>query len=166
MWAVVFCFNHQWATLKYLKSVSTICKKAAFSIVLLPPFQNGQIHVGYKDLVENYQLLVTNLAKKREEKEVKLVLNLFQSLLDEFIRGYTKKEESEQPKVWNLHCYWLAGCLNYVTLLGIRKLLSLKAFQWHHPWLFRKCFPYTDHPHNNFWMLIHQYETISYLACS
>uniref|UniRef100_A0A672V2U7 Myosin IXB n=1 Tax=Strigops habroptila TaxID=2489341 RepID=A0A672V2U7_STRHB len=59
---------------------------------------NGQIHVGYKDLMENYQLLVTNLAKKREEKEVKLVLNLFQSLLDEFIRGYTKKEESEQPK--------------------------------------------------------------------
>ncbi|NWQ62008.1 MYO9B protein, partial [Neopipo cinnamomea] len=59
---------------------------------------NGQIHVGYKDLVENYQLLLTNLAQKREEKEFKLVLNLFQSLLDEFIRGYTKKEESEQPK--------------------------------------------------------------------
>ncbi|XP_065604863.1 unconventional myosin-IXb isoform X4 [Cyrtonyx montezumae] len=59
---------------------------------------NGKIHVGYKDLVENYQLLVTNLAKKKEEKEVKLVLNLFQSLLDEFIRGYAKKEESEQPK--------------------------------------------------------------------
>ncbi|XP_064030805.1 unconventional myosin-IXb isoform X2 [Pogoniulus pusillus] len=59
---------------------------------------NGQIHVGYKDLVENYQLLVTNLAKKWEEKEVKLVLNLFQSLLDEFIRGYTKRDESEQPK--------------------------------------------------------------------
>ncbi|NXN51211.1 MYO9B protein, partial [Rynchops niger] len=59
---------------------------------------NGQIHVGYKDLVENYQLLVINLAKKGEEKEVKLVLNLFQSLMDEFIRGYTKKEESEQPK--------------------------------------------------------------------
>ncbi|NWT01451.1 MYO9B protein, partial [Mionectes macconnelli] len=59
---------------------------------------NGQIHVGYKDLAENYQLLLTNLAQKREEKEVKLVLNLFQSLLDEFIRGYTKKEESEQPK--------------------------------------------------------------------
>ncbi|NXS09339.1 MYO9B protein, partial [Neodrepanis coruscans] len=59
---------------------------------------NGQIHVGYKDLVENYQLLLTNLAQKREEKEVNLVLNLFQSLLDEFIRGYTKKEESEQPK--------------------------------------------------------------------
>uniref|UniRef100_A0A8C4KCN2 Myosin IXB n=1 Tax=Dromaius novaehollandiae TaxID=8790 RepID=A0A8C4KCN2_DRONO len=60
---------------------------------------NGQIHVGYKDLVENYQLLVTNLAKEREEKEVKLVLNLFQSLLDEFTRGYAKKEESEQHKI-------------------------------------------------------------------
>ncbi|NXM02567.1 MYO9B protein, partial [Tyrannus savana] len=59
---------------------------------------NGQIHVGYKDLVENYQLLLTNLAQKREEKEVKLVLNLFQSLLDEFIRGYTKKEESDSCK--------------------------------------------------------------------
>uniref|UniRef100_A0A8C3S0M0 Myosin IXB n=1 Tax=Chelydra serpentina TaxID=8475 RepID=A0A8C3S0M0_CHESE len=59
---------------------------------------NGQIHVGYKDLMENYQLLVINLAKEREEKDVKLVLNLFQSLLDEFSRGYAKKEESEQHK--------------------------------------------------------------------
>ncbi|NXX12049.1 MYO9B protein, partial [Podargus strigoides] len=59
---------------------------------------NGQIHVGYKDLVENYQLLLKNPAQKREEEEVKLVLNLFLSLLDEFSRGYTKKEESEHPK--------------------------------------------------------------------
>ncbi|XP_067417310.1 unconventional myosin-IXb isoform X3 [Emydura macquarii macquarii] len=59
---------------------------------------NGQIHVGYKDLMENYQLLVLNLAKEREEKDVKLVLNLFQSLLDEFSCGYAKREESEQHK--------------------------------------------------------------------
>nr|XP_048687272.1 unconventional myosin-IXb isoform X4 [Caretta caretta] len=59
---------------------------------------NGQIHVGYKDLIENYQLLVTNLAKEREQKDVNLVLNLFQSLLDEFSRGYAKKEVSEQHK--------------------------------------------------------------------
>ncbi|KAH0625728.1 hypothetical protein JD844_033934 [Phrynosoma platyrhinos] len=59
---------------------------------------NGQIHVGYQDLMENYQLLVVNMAKKREEKDVKLVLNLFQSLLDEFARSYAKKEEPEQPK--------------------------------------------------------------------
>uniref|UniRef100_A0A670KFA6 Myosin IXB n=1 Tax=Podarcis muralis TaxID=64176 RepID=A0A670KFA6_PODMU len=54
---------------------------------------NGQIHVGYQDLMENYQLLVVNMAKQREEKEVKLVLNLFQSLLDEFARSYAKKED-------------------------------------------------------------------------
>ncbi|CAM5126538.1 unnamed protein product [Natator depressus] len=59
---------------------------------------NGQIHVGYKDLIENYQLLVINLAKEREQKDVNLVLNLFRSLLDEFSRGYAKKEVSEQHK--------------------------------------------------------------------
>uniref|UniRef100_A0A7M4G1Z5 Myosin IXB n=1 Tax=Crocodylus porosus TaxID=8502 RepID=A0A7M4G1Z5_CROPO len=56
---------------------------------------DGAIHVGYKDLMENYQLLVVNLAKEMEEKEVKLVLNIFQSLLDEFAREYFKKEEPE-----------------------------------------------------------------------
>nr|XP_008122430.1 PREDICTED: unconventional myosin-IXb [Anolis carolinensis] len=59
---------------------------------------NGQIHVGYQDLMENYQLLVVNMAKQREGKDVKLVLNLFQSLLDEFARSYAKKEEPEPPK--------------------------------------------------------------------
>ncbi|KAG8126785.1 hypothetical protein E2320_022177 [Naja naja] len=59
---------------------------------------NGQIHVGYRDLVENYQLLVVNMAKQKEEKDVKLVFNLFQSLLDEFVRSYAKKEEPEQHK--------------------------------------------------------------------
>ncbi|XP_070603858.1 unconventional myosin-IXb isoform X3 [Erythrolamprus reginae] len=59
---------------------------------------NRQIHVGYRDLMENYQLLVVNMAKQKEEKDVKLVLNLFQSLLDEFARSYAKKEEPEQHK--------------------------------------------------------------------
>nr|XP_020636705.1 LOW QUALITY PROTEIN: unconventional myosin-IXb [Pogona vitticeps] len=59
---------------------------------------NGQIHVGYQDLMENYQLLVVNMAKQKEEKDVKLVLNLFQSLLDEFARSYARKEGPEQPK--------------------------------------------------------------------
>ncbi|XP_075467349.1 unconventional myosin-IXb isoform X3 [Ascaphus truei] len=59
---------------------------------------NGHIHAGYKDLMENFQLLVNNLTKDREEKDVKLVLNLFQSFLDEFTRGYSKREESELHK--------------------------------------------------------------------
>lgn len=49
--------------------------------------------------MENYQLLVVNMAKQREEKDVKLVLNLFQALLDEFARSYAKREESEHQKV-------------------------------------------------------------------
>lgn len=60
--------------------------------------QNGKIHVGYKDLMENYQIVVSNLAAERGEKDPNLVLNLFQSLLDEFTRGYTKND-FEPPKV-------------------------------------------------------------------
>ncbi|KAM4807924.1 unconventional myosin-IXb [Rhinophrynus dorsalis] len=59
---------------------------------------NGHIHAGYKDLMDNFQLLVNNLTKEREEKDVKLVLNLFQSFLDEFTRGYCKKEDTEPLK--------------------------------------------------------------------
>ncbi|XP_068958193.1 unconventional myosin-IXb isoform X9 [Petaurus breviceps papuanus] len=58
---------------------------------------NGKIHVGYKDLMENYQIVVNNLAMERGEKDTNLVLNLFQSLLDEFTRGYTKND-FEPPK--------------------------------------------------------------------
>lgn len=59
---------------------------------------NGHIHAGYGDLMERYQHLVASLAKKQEEKDVKLVLNLFQSFLDEFTKGYSRKEDSEVQK--------------------------------------------------------------------
>ncbi|XP_069818388.1 unconventional myosin-IXb isoform X3 [Dendropsophus ebraccatus] len=59
---------------------------------------NGHIHAGYKDLMENFQLLVSNLTKEKSEKDVKLVLNLFQSFLDEFTRGYSKREDHEPQK--------------------------------------------------------------------
>ncbi|KAM7141929.1 unconventional myosin-IXb isoform 9-T9 [Molossus nigricans] len=58
---------------------------------------NGKIHVGYKDLMENYQIVVSNLAAERGEKDPNLVLNLFQSLLDEFTRSHTKND-FELPK--------------------------------------------------------------------
>lgn len=54
--------------------------------------------MGYKDLMENYQIVVSNLAAERGEKDTNLVLNLFQSLLDEFTRGHTKND-FEPPKV-------------------------------------------------------------------
>lgn len=53
---------------------------------------NGKIHVGYKDLMENYQIVVSNLATERGEKDTNLVLNVFQSLLDEFTRSYSKTD--------------------------------------------------------------------------
>ncbi|XP_038628931.1 unconventional myosin-IXb isoform X3 [Tachyglossus aculeatus] len=59
---------------------------------------NGKIHVGYKDLMENYQIVVDNLALEKGEKDTNLVLNIFQSLLDEFSRGYIKRDDSEPPK--------------------------------------------------------------------
>ncbi|XP_037674545.1 unconventional myosin-IXb isoform X3 [Choloepus didactylus] len=58
---------------------------------------NGKIHVGYKDLMENFQIVVNNLAAERGDKDTNLVLNLFQTLLDEFTRGYTKSD-FEPPK--------------------------------------------------------------------
>ncbi|XP_073415934.1 unconventional myosin-IXb isoform X2 [Dendrobates tinctorius] len=58
----------------------------------------GHIHAGYKDLMENFQLLVSSLTKEKNEKDVKLVLNLFQSFLDEFTRSYSKKEDHEPQK--------------------------------------------------------------------
>lgn len=48
--------------------------------------------------MENYQIVVSNLAAERGEKDTNLVLNLFQSLLDEFTRGHSKND-FELPKV-------------------------------------------------------------------
>ncbi|KAM6168714.1 unconventional myosin-IXb isoform 2-T2 [Erethizon dorsatum] len=52
---------------------------------------NGKIHVGYKDLMENYQIIVSNLTSEHGE-DINLVLNLFQSLLDEFTRRCSKND--------------------------------------------------------------------------
>ncbi|XP_023563390.1 unconventional myosin-IXb isoform X1 [Octodon degus] len=57
---------------------------------------NGKIHVGYKDLMENYQIIVNNLASERGE-DTNPVLNLFQSLLDEFTRCCKTDFEPGKP---------------------------------------------------------------------
>lgn len=46
-----------------------------------------------------YQNKVIHLAGDKQKGEVKLVVNLFQSVLDGFIRGEMKKEEAEPAKV-------------------------------------------------------------------
>ncbi|XP_062251058.1 si:zfos-588f8.1 isoform X3 [Platichthys flesus] len=54
--------------------------------------------IGYKGLMTGYQNKVVHLAGDKQKGEVQLVVNLFQSVLDGFIRGEMKKEEAEPAK--------------------------------------------------------------------
>ncbi|XP_071343950.1 unconventional myosin-IXb isoform X3 [Trachinotus anak] len=54
--------------------------------------------IGYKGLMTSYQNKVIHLAGDKQKGEVQLVVNLFQSVLDGFIRGEMKKEEAEPAK--------------------------------------------------------------------
>ncbi|XP_076008922.1 unconventional myosin-IXb isoform X3 [Genypterus blacodes] len=54
--------------------------------------------IGYKGLMKGYQNKVIHLAGDKQKGEVQLVVNLFQSVLDGFIRGEIKKEEAEPAK--------------------------------------------------------------------
>ncbi|XP_039983850.1 unconventional myosin-IXb isoform X2 [Xiphias gladius] len=54
--------------------------------------------IGYKSLMTGYQNKVIHLADDKQKGEVQLVVNLFQSVLDGFIRGEMKKEEAEPAK--------------------------------------------------------------------
>uniref|UniRef100_A0AAY5KPV2 Myosin IXB n=1 Tax=Esox lucius TaxID=8010 RepID=A0AAY5KPV2_ESOLU len=68
---------------------------------LLTPFLicgKQKPHIGYKNLMRGYQNKVISLAGDRQKGEVQLVINLFQSVLDGFIRGEIKKEEGEPAK--------------------------------------------------------------------
>lgn len=55
--------------------------------------------IGYKDLMKGYHNKVNSLAASKKKTEVTLVINLFQSVLDGFIRGEIKRVESEPAKV-------------------------------------------------------------------
>ncbi|XP_039538277.1 unconventional myosin-IXb isoform X3 [Pimephales promelas] len=54
--------------------------------------------IGYKALMNCYQNKVISLAGDKQKGEVPLVVNLFQSVLDGFIRAEIKKEEAEPAK--------------------------------------------------------------------
>uniref|UniRef100_A0A8C2IXS6 Myosin IXB n=1 Tax=Cyprinus carpio TaxID=7962 RepID=A0A8C2IXS6_CYPCA len=55
--------------------------------------------IGYKALMNSYHKKVISLAGEKQKGEVPLVVNLFQSVLDGFIRAEIKKEEAEPAKV-------------------------------------------------------------------
>ncbi|XP_056614043.1 unconventional myosin-IXb isoform X3 [Triplophysa dalaica] len=54
--------------------------------------------IAYKGLMNSYQNKVISLAGEKQKEEVVLVVNLFQSVLDGFIRAEIKKEEAEPAK--------------------------------------------------------------------
>ncbi|XP_019109785.2 unconventional myosin-IXb isoform X2 [Larimichthys crocea] len=54
--------------------------------------------IAYKDLMKGYKNKVNTLAGSRKKSEVSLVVNLFQSVLDGFIRGEEKRAHSEPAK--------------------------------------------------------------------
>ncbi|CAL8279415.1 unnamed protein product [Lota lota] len=54
--------------------------------------------ISYKDLLKSYHNKVNRLASPNQLSEVALVVNLFQSMLDGFIRGLVKLEEAEPVK--------------------------------------------------------------------
>ncbi|XP_042284922.1 unconventional myosin-IXb isoform X1 [Thunnus maccoyii] len=54
--------------------------------------------IGYKDLMKGYRNKVNTLASPTQKTEVSLVVNLFQSVLDGFIRGEIKRAEYEPVK--------------------------------------------------------------------
>ncbi|CAJ1072681.1 unconventional myosin-IXb-like isoform X1 [Xyrichtys novacula] len=54
--------------------------------------------IGYKDLMKGYHNKVNTLAGSKQKSEVSLVVNLFQSVLDGFIRGELKRADSEPTK--------------------------------------------------------------------
>uniref|UniRef100_A0A4W5N915 Myosin IXB n=1 Tax=Hucho hucho TaxID=62062 RepID=A0A4W5N915_9TELE len=75
-----------------------------FFIQLNFQVHKGKIHllykpcIGYNGLMRGYQNRVISLAGDKQKGEVQLVVNLFQSVLDGFIRGEIKKEEAEPAK--------------------------------------------------------------------
>ncbi|KAK6303021.1 hypothetical protein J4Q44_G00273760 [Coregonus suidteri] len=55
-------------------------------------------HISYKGLLKGYQNRVSSLAEAKQQTEVKSVVNLFQSVLDGFIRGEIKRAEAGPVK--------------------------------------------------------------------
>uniref|UniRef100_A0A673MEB0 Myosin IXB n=1 Tax=Sinocyclocheilus rhinocerous TaxID=307959 RepID=A0A673MEB0_9TELE len=85
------------ATMQFRENIKGIPNKLSCYSFLLLHQQKPQI--GYKALMNSYHKKVISLAGEKQKGEVPLVVNLFQSVLDGFIRAEIKKEEAEPAKV-------------------------------------------------------------------
>ncbi|XP_041086330.1 unconventional myosin-IXb-like isoform X10 [Polyodon spathula] len=75
------------ATMQFRENIKTMYSR-----------QNQATNIRYRNLMKNYQVKVASLAGEKQKAEVQLVVNLFQSVLDGFIRAEIKKEEAEPAK--------------------------------------------------------------------
>lgn len=92
-------------------------KSLIVSLLLNVSCDQQKPQIGYKDLMKGYRNKVNTLAgTKRKKSEVSLVVNLFQSVLDGFIRGEIKRMESEPSKVNELVNH---QSLNYLVSITI-----------------------------------------------
>lgn len=113
------CYSHYAVQREYQSHVFPHSKSFSMSIIhtdqgsvspssfsLLSDKLHQKPTIGYKGLMTGYQNKVIHLAGDKQKGEVQLVVNLFQSVLDGFIRGEMKKEEAEPAKVkhWHYDC--------------------------------------------------------------
>ncbi|XP_068197135.1 unconventional myosin-IXb [Antennarius striatus] len=92
--------NELRARIKELSETETIFLTATmqFRETIKSMFSVKKPQIAYKDLMKGYQNKVSTLAGSKKEAEVTLVINLFQSVLDGFIRGEIKRAEFEPAK--------------------------------------------------------------------
>ncbi|XP_054618335.1 unconventional myosin-IXb isoform X2 [Dunckerocampus dactyliophorus] len=85
---------------KELSQTESIFLKATvhFRETIKGMFSMQKPQIGYKDLMKGYHNKVSSLAGPEKKNEASLVVNLFQSVLDGFIRGEVKRLESEPLK--------------------------------------------------------------------
>ncbi|XP_068605298.1 unconventional myosin-IXb [Brachionichthys hirsutus] len=92
--------NELRSRIKELSETETIFLKATmqFRETIKSMFCIQKPQIAYKDLMKGYQKKVSTLAGSMKKTEVTVVVNLFQSVLDGFIRGEIKRAEFEPSK--------------------------------------------------------------------
>ncbi|XP_030218971.1 unconventional myosin-IXb isoform X2 [Gadus morhua] len=88
------------ARIKDLSATESIFLSATseFRVIIKCMYAYPKPQVSYIDLLKGYHNKVNRLASPHRLSEVTLVVNLFQSMLDGFIRGLVKQEEAEPVK--------------------------------------------------------------------
>lgn len=96
--------NRKWPLSRTFKhTVGEVLRRQSHSLFFFFCFHafcdRQKPQIAYKVLMKGYHNKVNTLAGHKNKTEVTLVINLFQSVLDGFIRGELKRMEAEPAKV-------------------------------------------------------------------